>query len=139
LTHNDTQQGTILVGDDNSDIRTLTTRLLEVAGYIVLTAADGEEAFRFYEEHQSSIVLLLTDVAMPNMDGIELIDRVLGIDSRLPMLLMSGEPWGGYRGLECVSKPFRPAKLIESVSRAIKADTRSERTVSAAFSRVSMQ
>ena len=105
---------------------------LETAGQNVVTAADGEEAFRFYEEHQSTIMLLLTDVTMPNINGLELADRVLGMDSQLPVLFMSGDGECDYRGLECLPKPFHPAELIETVNRVLCAKTQSERAASAA-------
>jgi len=111
---------TILVVDDNLDIRGLVRICLEKAGYTILTAADGDEGLRLYLEHQSSIALLLTDIAMPNMNGHELADCVLRIDSQMPVLLMSGDAWTGYRGLECIAKPFPPAELIARVGRMLK-------------------
>ena len=83
--------GTILVVDDNADVRGLAKRILEIAGYTVITAADGEEGLRCYEKHRSSIVLLLTDVVMPNIGGFELAERVLGMDSQVSVVLMSGD------------------------------------------------
>ena len=111
--------GTILVVDDNRDICAMAKVILEREGYSVVTAADGEEAFRYFEIHQPSILLLLTDVTMPNMNGPDLADRVLGIDSQLPVLLMSGDAWRGYRGLTCIQKPFFSAELVERVRRAL--------------------
>jgi DNA-binding response OmpR family regulator len=128
----DEQIGTILLVDDNVDIRELARRFLEAAGYTVATASDGEEGLRFYQEHQSSIGLLLTDVLMPNIDGLELADRVLGIDSQLPVLFMSGDDWHAHRGLECLAKPFHPAELVEKVGRVLKANAHLERTAPAA-------
>jgi CheY-like chemotaxis protein len=128
----DRQCGTILVVDDNLDIRKLAKLFLENSGYTVITASDGEEGLRIYEEQHSSIGLLLSDVMMPNMNGLELADRVLGMDSRLPVLLMSGDAERDSGGLECMVKPFRPAELIGAVSRALNASRHSERTVSAA-------
>jgi FixJ family two-component response regulator len=77
-------------------------------------------------------VLLLTDVVMPNIGGLELADRVLRVDSQLPVLFMSGDAWVADRGLECISKPFRSAELLARVSRVLKANARSETTASAA-------
>jgi len=128
----DPQCGTILVVDDNADIRTFVKRFLETVGWTVVTAADGAEGLRFFEQHQSSIVLLLTDVMMPNTNGLELANRVLQIDSQLPVLFMSGDDWTAYRGLECVAKPFMPAELVEKVTRVLNASARSERSTSAA-------
>jgi DNA-binding response OmpR family regulator len=119
MASDDSQRGTILVVDDNRDIREFAKRFLETAGWAVVTAADGAEGLRFFEEHQSNIVLLLTDVMMPNLNGWELADRVQGIDSRLPVLFMSGDDWSAHQGLECVAKPFRPAELIAKVNRVL--------------------
>jgi DNA-binding response OmpR family regulator len=126
------QGGTILVVDDNADIQGFTKIFLEKAGYTVVTASDGEEGLRVYQERRSSIILLLTDVAMPKLGGLELADRVLEMDSQLAVLFMSGGAGCDYRGLECLAKPFRPAELIEVVSRVVNANTHSERAASAA-------
>ena len=128
----DRQRETILVVDDNLDIRRLAKMFLEHSGYTVVTAADGDEGLRMYEEQQASIALLLSDVRMPNMNGLELADRVLRMDSQLPVLLMSGELGCDYGGLECVVKPFRAAELIEVVSKMLNAKAHSERAASAA-------
>ncbi len=128
----DSESGTILLIDDNQDILACAKRFLEAAGYSVVTAADGAEGLRLYEEYQSRIALLLTDVTMPNINGVELADRVLRMDSRLPILFMTGGPWSPYRGLECIAKPFRSAELIDKVSRVLHANAHSERTAPAA-------
>src|SRR5580700_1599502 len=128
----DTEGGTILLVEDNVEIRELVKRLLEAAQYTVATAADGEEGLRFFEEHQSSIMLLLTDVLMPKMNGFELADRVLKMDSQLRILFLSGDIWCGYRGLECIAKPFQPTELVERVSRVLNANNYSERPASIA-------
>jgi DNA-binding response OmpR family regulator len=94
---------------------------LENAGYPVVTAADGEEGLLYYETHQSNIVLLLTDVMMPNMNGLELADRVLRLDSQLPVLFMSGDAWGADRGFGSVVKPFKSAELVARVNQVLDA------------------
>jgi CheY-like chemotaxis protein len=126
------QRGTILVVDDNADIQRFVNIFLENSGYAVVTASDGEEGLRVYQEHRSSIILLLTDVAMPKIGGLELADRVLEMDSELGVLFMSGDARCDYRGLECLAKPFHPADLIEIVRRVVNANTHSERAASAA-------
>jgi len=122
------QRGTILVVDDNGDIRALAKAFLEHEGYSVATAADGEEALRYYEIHQPSILLLLTDVIMPKMNGPDLADRVLGIDPQLPVLFMSGDASGVFQGLKCIEKPFVSAELVEKVSRVLNSNYHAERT-----------
>jgi two-component system cell cycle sensor histidine kinase/response regulator CckA len=127
-----TPHGTILVVDDDVDIRVCAKVFLERAGYSVVTATDGDEGLRYYETHQSRILLLLTDVMMPKIDGLELADRVLGIDSKLPVLFMSGGAWSPFRGLECVAKPFRSAELVERVSRVLNRNPHSKGTAPSA-------
>ncbi len=128
----DTQRGTILLVDDNVDVRAIAKVFLEHAGYSVATAADGNEGLRYYELHQSSVLLLLTDVMMPHMNGLELADHILAQDSRLPVLFMSGDAWCSFRGLECLAKPFRPAELLEKVNRVLNGNAHSARTAPAA-------
>jgi DNA-binding response OmpR family regulator len=123
----DTQRGTILLVDDNVDIRGLATRFLERAGYSVAAAADGNEALRYYEQHRSNMALLVTDVMMPSMNGLELARRVLRIDSQLPVLFMSGDPDCAFRGLECLAKPFRSVELLERLNGLLSGNSRSER------------
>jgi DNA-binding response OmpR family regulator len=120
------QRESILLVDDDLDIRKFAKIFLETAGYAVITAADGEQALRLYEENQSSIVLIVTDVLMPNINGFELADRVLRIDSQMPILFMSGEPSSGYRGLEYLVKPLRPTDLVKGVRRVLNAHAHSK-------------
>lgn len=120
----DAYRDTILLVDDNLDIRACAQVFLEHAGYPVVAAADGEEGLRHYETHRSNIALLLTDVMMPNMNGLELADRVLGLDSQLPVLFMSGDAWGADRGFGCVVKPFKSAELVARVRQVLDAKER---------------
>jgi DNA-binding response OmpR family regulator len=128
----DGPRGTILVVDDNPDIRGFAQMFLENAGYKVVTAPDGVEALRFYREHQSSIMLLLTDITMPNMNGLELASCVLAMDSGLPVLVMTGSACSDYQGLENIAKPFRPAELIHRVGLVLNARSKTEVSASAA-------
>ncbi|HTI55661.1 MAG TPA: response regulator, partial [Verrucomicrobiae bacterium] len=63
---------TILVVDDDEWVRVLARDVLATEGYRVLEAADGQDAIRIAAEHPGPIHLLLTDVAMPGMNGCEL-------------------------------------------------------------------
>jgi DNA-binding response OmpR family regulator len=128
----DSPCGTILVVDDNLDIRGFAQMFLENAGYTVVTAPDGVEALRLYQEHQSSIMLLLTDITMPNMSGLELVGRVLAMDSRLPVLVMSGAACADHLGLENIAKPFRAPELIERVGLVLSARAKPEVSAAAA-------
>jgi|HubBroStandDraft_1064217.scaffolds.fasta_scaffold361526_1 two-component system cell cycle sensor histidine kinase/response regulator CckA len=112
---------TILVVEDDFDICALTRMFLENAGYTVVTADDGEEGLRVYKRHQPSIALLLTDIAMPKMNGVDLADRVLQLDSHLPVLFMSGDVPRRDLRFGCLAKPFKFAELVGRVAQVLHA------------------
>lgn len=110
---------TILVVEDDLLISSMVRLFLENAGYKVVTADDGEEGLRVFQQHQASISMLLTDIRMPHMSGTDLADRVLQLDSHLPVLFMSGEAprlslHSGY-----LKKPFKSADLIGRVAQVL--------------------
>src|SRR5580658_8354452 len=107
---------TILVVEDDFDICALTRMFLENAGYTVVTADDGEEGLRVYKRHQPSIALLLTDIGMPKMNGVDLADHVLQLDSHLPVLFMSGDAPRVDLRFGCLTKPFKSADLVGRVA-----------------------
>jgi two-component system cell cycle sensor histidine kinase/response regulator CckA len=72
-----TERPTILVVDDDCAVRKVVKLFLERAGYAVLTASDGEEGVSVFQQHQENIALLLSDVLMPKMGGLQLADTVL--------------------------------------------------------------
>ncbi|MDQ6955665.1 MAG: ATP-binding protein, partial [Mariprofundaceae bacterium] len=80
----------ILCVDDESDICTVNCELLNSFGYQALQAHDGLEAKRIFEAHRDEIALLLTDVIMPNMGGIELAKELWLMHSELPIIFTSG-------------------------------------------------
>jgi CheY-like chemotaxis protein len=81
---------TILVVDDEAQVRTLARDILLGAGYQVLEAEDGEQALRLAEDHQGAIHVLLTDIMMPGITGKELADRFLVARSDAKAIFMSG-------------------------------------------------
>ncbi len=113
------QRETILVVDDNCAIRTLVKAFLEIEGYTVFIAGDAEAAIKLYQDHQSAVALLLTDVVMPNMNGLELADHILRLEPQMPVLLMSGTE-GSSRGFRCIAKPFTPADLVGRVGELLE-------------------
>jgi CheY-like chemotaxis protein len=110
---------TILVVDDDCAIRTLVKTFLEIEGYAVLIADDAEAAMTLYKEHQSTVALLLTDVVMPNMNGLELADQLLLREPQLRVLFMSGSD-DASRGFGCVAKPFTIPGLIRRVGEVLE-------------------
>jgi len=113
------QHETILVVDDEPSICLLVKTLLEIEGYAVLTARDAETAIKIYQEHSAEITLLLTDMRMPEMNGVELADRILRWEPQMRVLFMSGSDVA-TRGYGCIAKPFSRAQLIGRVGQALE-------------------
>ncbi len=80
-------QATVLVVDDEPGIRGVVSRALERFGYECMTASDGAEALRCLESHPSDLVI--TDLEMPRMRGLELIERLRANDSETPVIIMT--------------------------------------------------
>jgi CheY-like chemotaxis protein len=119
----------ILLVEDQEQVRELAVTVLRRAGYAVDNAADGESALMLVEKREGPLDLLLTDVVMPLMSGPELATkvrhrspgtRVLYISGYSPDDSLSGE--GIARdGTRHLSKPFTPAQLLEQVRKALDA------------------
>jgi PAS domain S-box-containing protein len=109
----ETPRETILVVEDEVNLRRLTRQFLENQGYDVVEAADGAAAVQICVAHQGAIHLLLTDVIMPGMNGRELAQRVSEIRPNMKVLYMSGytENAIGHNGtldagITLLQKPF---------------------------------
>ncbi len=81
---------TILLVEDEDDVRTLTARVLEKQGYKVMQAREGNDALALAEWYKGKIDLLLTDVSMPYMNGKSLAERLKEKRSEIKVLFMSG-------------------------------------------------
>jgi CheY-like chemotaxis protein len=81
---------TILVVDDEDSLLTITSQTLEAFGYRVLTAVDGAEALAIYFEHKAEIAVVLTDMAMPIMDGPATIRALRRINPSIKIIGASG-------------------------------------------------
>ena len=110
---------TILVVDDEAQVRTLARDILLGAGYQVLEAEDGEQALRLAEDHQGAIHVLLTDIMMPGINGKELADRFLVARPDTKAIFMSG------RAAEVISVPWL-MDLFEAGSRDSRPPARNE-------------
>lgn len=83
----------ILVVEDEEGLRLLYEEELESEGYEVLTARNGKEAIQQLEQGRPDLIIL--DIVMPVMDGIEALGRIVGKDRKIPIILNSSYP--GYR------------------------------------------
>ena len=103
---------TILVVDDDDQLRKVVSSMLRHAGYTTLAAADGSEALALAESHQGAIGLLLSDILMPGMDGHELARRIQLSRPGLRVVLMSG---ASSAGTAVLAKPFAMKTLLDVV------------------------
>jgi len=117
----------VLIVDDSPSILRVTTRMLEQAGYGVLTAANGEEAFRMVDTHYPELALVISDVVMPVMGGGDLLQRLRSVFPDLPVVLMSGhadrEVGDDLRAQASgfLAKPFGPQDLVRVIKETTSA------------------
>lgn len=112
----DTPKGeTVLVVDDEIDVRVLVRDVLSRHGYHVLETGDPFEARRLVEKQP--VHLLLTDVVMPIMNGLELATRVEAVSPTTKVLLMSGYSTAAVKGAgrPLLPKPFQADDLVNAV------------------------
>jgi len=117
----------ILIVDDSESIREVVSFTLENEGYKVLVGEDGKDALKFLDNRP--IDLIITDLHMPEMDGIELIKEVRSMDSykHIPILFLTTESQvskkmeakdAGATGW--IIKPFVPAKLLAALKKVLR-------------------
>ncbi|MGB2751538.1 MAG: PAS domain S-box protein [Pyrinomonadaceae bacterium] len=116
----------ILVVDDEESIREVAAATLAANGYRTVTAADGLEAMDVYEENKAEIAAVLTDMAMPNMDGATMIAELRNIDPKLNIIAMSGMIHENQTvdlqklGVEkLLPKPFTAEKLLTTLAEVL--------------------
>jgi two-component system chemotaxis response regulator CheY len=118
--------GVILAVDDSASMRQMVRFTLESAGYQVMQAADGVEALELAKANSADLVL--TDVNMPNMDGISLVRELRALDSYkfVPMLVLTTESGSDtkQRGKAAgatgwIVKPFNPEQLLATIARVL--------------------
>ncbi len=115
----------ILIVDDEEGVRDGLSELLKDEGYTVLCAEDGEEALKILRT--TSIDLILTDMRMPGMSGIDLLKKVHEINDKLGVIILTG--YGeiesyieamSFGAMEYVSKPFKANELRFIVSKILQ-------------------
>ena len=117
----------VLLAEDDTALRALLERVLKSGGYRVLTAADGEEALRITSAYAGEIALLVTDVVMPRMSGVELATRLVGERPDCAVLFISGyadDAIAAYRiapDAPFLRKPFSPDELTQRVRAVLDA------------------
>jgi two-component system cell cycle sensor histidine kinase/response regulator CckA len=113
----------ILVVDDEPFVRRFAARALSEQGFAVLEAADGQEALAAVEA--GGISALVSDIVMPRLNGVQLMEALARSHPQLPVLLMSGYAPAELEGLGIAApcavlvKPFKAERLVEEVRRCL--------------------
>jgi CheY-like chemotaxis protein len=108
----------ILCAEDDHDIRSLILKLLRADGHTVLAAGDGEAALELSRNCPDTIDVLLSDVEMPKMNGLELWKHLLAERPRIKVLMMSGACGPSQKavaGLPILQIPFNRMALRNSI------------------------
>lgn len=113
---------TILIAEDELTVRSVSIRILEQAGYRVISAKDGEEGFKLFLENINDIDLVILDVIMPVMGGKELYEKIKKIRPDLPVLFSTGYSENSIhinfvleKDLNLINKPYGRQELLRSV------------------------
>jgi PAS domain S-box-containing protein len=113
---------TILVVEDEEDVRRLTVRILERKGYRVLQASSGNDALLLSKERKEPIDMVLTDVVMPGMNGRQLADQLIRLRPKMKVLYMSGYTDNAVfhhgvleEGVNYIQKPFTVDGLMKKM------------------------
>jgi len=116
----------IILAEDDEDMRRFLVRALERAGHTVVSFGEGASAFE--EIKQTSYDLLLTDIVMPEMDGIELARRATELDPDLKVMFITGfaavalnPDSKAPKDAKVLSKPFHLRELVDEVNKLLAA------------------
>jgi CheY-like chemotaxis protein len=112
---------TILVVDDNDDVRELLQECMEDAGYSVRGAADGEEALQQFLHEPSDVVI--TDIRMPRRNGLQVLEAIQAARPGTPVILLTGQGRGENDEAEarrigayaCLSKPLEDIHILQQI------------------------
>jgi CheY-like chemotaxis protein len=124
---------TILVVDDEPEIRKLVGAMVGQFGYAVLTADSGDHALTLYKNHKGPIEMLITDVVAPGMSGPMLADKLTALQPDLKVLYISGydnthvvQKYVVEKGHALLSKPFTVTELQNKIGGLLQQHTPSQ-------------
>ena len=129
------QNKTILLGEDDSEVRSYLSMALRCHGYTVETAQDGEEVLDSLQQSPSRISAILLDVVMPNRDGLEALREIRKVNTHVPVIMVSGasSPVNVVEAMrlgatDFLGKPISPEDLIVAVKRGFERHGTNEET-----------
>ena len=127
----ETDKKTILVVDDEPEVRKLVGAMVGQFGYHVMTADSGEHALTLYKNHKEPIDLLITDVIAPGMSGPMLADKLTELQPDLKVLYISGydnthvvQKYVVEKGHALLTKPFTVEEMKSKVQEILSAAAR---------------
>jgi two-component system, cell cycle sensor histidine kinase and response regulator CckA len=119
--------GTILLAEDEKEVREVAREFLDLAGYTVIEARDGAQALELAAQHAGKIDLLVTDMVMPGIGGRELATRLVALRPELKVIYMSGyTEYANFKNADfelhnvMLQKPFTRAALATAVQKILK-------------------
>jgi|GEM_PF-4566063 len=126
VAHDDDHKPRVLLVEDEKSVRRASRKILERGGLEVVAVSDGVEAMNHLAEDKRDFDLIVSDVVMPRMGGLELVERLRDAGVTIPVLLCSGYNDQDLRsdlldrlGCERLEKPFPPSELLERAERLI--------------------
>ncbi|MGH7515955.1 MAG: ATP-binding protein [Gemmatimonadales bacterium] len=118
---------TVLLVEDEDAVRTMAARILRQQGFTVVEASDGGAALEALQDYGGALDLILTDVVMPGVSGVELADRAVQLRPGMPVLFMSGfserevaDRSGAPAGTLLLTKPFHAGELVAAVQKVLE-------------------
>ena len=112
--------------DDEPLVRRFAARVLEEEGFLVSEAADGAEALRLLRDEVPHADAVVSDIVMPRLNGVKLLQILSSTHPQLPILLMSGYASAELEGMGIAApcailpKPFAPERLVEELRRCLR-------------------
>ncbi|HYP05270.1 MAG TPA: ATP-binding protein [Bryobacteraceae bacterium] len=119
--HSHRASGTILVIEDEACVRHVLEQMLRGFGYDVVCSKDVIWGIEYFREHATQIDLVILDLVMPALNGIECLEMMRAMAPEVKVVLTSGSGNGEVPGVEYLPKPYQPEQLAEVVRRALHA------------------
>jgi CheY-like chemotaxis protein len=127
----------LLLVEDNDTLRNLLQRTLQGAGFSVLSASDGVEALRLCQQHDGAINLTVSDIVMPQLNGLQMTEQIRAARPKMKFLFITGfaDEFPELRELiknggDVLEKPFLPSELIGKVEKILNQENLATGTAS---------